>query len=123
MNVKIFFASPLGTRAIRRFIPMMWIDQTIILNNETLERLQRVSLILEKGHYAHQSLKLVYIIIAFLSIIAAIIAIELFFFHRRVRFQEIEMKDVSLSSSSDKRRKISCINRKQIKKRYYYEHQ
>ncbi len=64
---------------------MMWIDQTIILNNETLERLQRVSLILEKGHYAHESLKLVYIIIALLSIIAIIITIELIFFNQRVR--------------------------------------
>jgi hypothetical protein len=63
----------------------MWIDQTIILNNETLERLQRVSLILEKGHYAHESLKLVYIIIALLSIIAIIITIELIFFNQRVR--------------------------------------
>ncbi len=65
---------------------MMWIDQTIILNNETLNRLQRVSLILEKGHYAHQSIKLIYIIIGLLSILAIIIVIELVCFNRRVRF-------------------------------------
>jgi hypothetical protein len=58
------------------------------LNDETLNRLQRVSLILEKGHYAHQSIKLIYIIILLLSIIAILIIIELVFFNRRVRFEE-----------------------------------
>ncbi len=59
------------------------------MNNETFNRLQRVSLILEKGHYAHQSLKLVYIIIAFSSMTAIIVIIELVFFNRRVSFEEI----------------------------------
>jgi hypothetical protein len=88
IDEKSFAFSPTGTRAIRRFIPMMWIDQTIILNDETLDRLQRVSLILEKGHFAHQSLKLIYIIIALLSIIAIIVVLELVFFNRRVRFRK-----------------------------------
>jgi len=88
---KCFVFRPTGTRAIRRFIPMMWIDQTIILNNETLNRLHRVSLILAKGHYAHQSLKLVYIVIALLSILAIIIVMELVFFNRRVRFLNKEI--------------------------------
>ncbi len=88
---KYFVFRPTGTRAIRRFIPMMWIDQTIILNNETLNRLHRVSLILAKGHYAHQSLKLVYIVIALLSILAIIIVMELVFFNRRVRFLNKEV--------------------------------
>jgi len=79
---------PTGTRAIRRFIPMMWIDQTITLNKETLNRLQRVSLILEKGHFAHESLKLVYIIIAFLSLVAIIIIIELFAYNRNRQMKE-----------------------------------
>lgn len=59
--------------------------QTITLHNETLNRLQRVSLILEKGHYAYQSVNLVYVIIVFFSIVAMIIVIELFFYNRRVR--------------------------------------
>ena len=66
---------------------MMWIDQTITLNNETFNRLQRVSLILEKGHLAHQSLKLVYLIVALLSILAIIIVMELACFNRRVSFR------------------------------------
>ncbi|CAF1276835.1 unnamed protein product [Adineta steineri] len=74
---------PTNTRAIRRLIPMMWIDQTIILHNETLQRLHHVTVILEKGHYAYESLRLVYIIIAFLSLCAIIVIIELFFFNRR----------------------------------------
>lgn len=83
---KIFgFSRPTGARAIRRFIPMMWIDQTITLNNETLDRLHRVSLILGKGHYAHQSLKLIYIISALVSMIAILIMVEFMFFNRRVR--------------------------------------
>ena len=65
---------------------MMWIDQTITLNNETLARLHRVSLILEKGHYAHQSLKLIYIIIGLVSMIAILAMMEFMFFNRRVRF-------------------------------------
>ncbi|CAF1099743.1 unnamed protein product [Adineta ricciae] len=76
---------PTRTRAVRRFIPMMWIDQTITLNNETLNRLLRVSTILEKGHYAYGSLKLIYIIIALLSLIAIVVVLELFFFNRRRR--------------------------------------
>lgn len=79
---------PTGARAIRRFIPMMWIDQTITLNNETLDRLHRVSLILEKGQYAHQSLKLIYIIIALVSMIAILVMVEFMFFNRRVRFSK-----------------------------------
>ncbi|UJR09125.1 hypothetical protein I4U23_013372 [Adineta vaga] len=74
---------PTHTRAVRRLIPMMWIDQTITLNNETLHRLQRASMILEKGRYGYESMKLVYIIIALLSLIAIIVVIELFFFNRR----------------------------------------
>jgi hypothetical protein len=74
---------PTKTRAIRRFIPMMWIDQTITLNDATLNRLKSVSVILQKGHSAYQSLKLVYILIALFSIIAIISVIELFFWNRQ----------------------------------------
>ncbi|CAF4274510.1 unnamed protein product, partial [Adineta steineri] len=49
----------------------------------TLQRLHHVTVILEKGHYAYESLRLVYIIIAFLSLCAIIVIIELFFFNRR----------------------------------------
>jgi len=74
---------PTKTRAVRRFIPMMWIDQTITLNDATLNSLKRVSGILEKGHNAHQSLRLVYILIALLSVIAIIAVVELFFWNRQ----------------------------------------
>lgn len=63
---------------------MAWIDQTIVLNNETLNRLHRISMILGKGHYAHQSLKLIYIVIALLSAIAILVVVEFMFFNRRV---------------------------------------
>lgn len=76
---------PVKARAVRRFIPMMWIDQTITLNENVFNRLKGVSGILQKGHNAHQSLKLVYVLIAFLSIIAVITAIELFLWNRQVR--------------------------------------
>jgi len=78
---------PVGTRAIRRFIPMMWIDQTIILNNETQNRLHRVSGILDKGQYVYQSLRLLYVIIAFLSVFGILIVLELVCYVRRVRYQ------------------------------------
>ena len=68
---------------------MLWIDQTITLNNETLNRLHRVSSILGKGHYAHQSLKLIYIIIALFSIISILGIMEFVFYNRRVRFWRI----------------------------------
>jgi len=70
-------------RAVRRLIPMMWIDQTITLNDATLNRLKFASVILEKGHNAHQSLKLVYILVALLSVIAIIAVVELFFWNRQ----------------------------------------
>ncbi|CAF0885908.1 unnamed protein product [Adineta steineri] len=74
---------PTKTRAIRRFIPMMWIDQTITLNDATLNNLKRVNNILQKGHSAHQSLKLVYIFVALISCVAIIVVVELFFWRRQ----------------------------------------
>lgn len=40
--------------------------------------------ILQKGHSAHRSLKLVYVIVALLSVVALIAAIELFLWNRKV---------------------------------------
>jgi len=74
---------PTKTRAIRRFIPMMWIDQSITLHDATLNRLTGVSSILQKGHSVHQSLKLAYILVALFSVIAIITVVELFFWNRR----------------------------------------
>jgi hypothetical protein len=54
------------------------------LNEATLNRLKSVSGILQKGHHAHQSLKLVYILVALFSVIAIIAVIELFFWNRQV---------------------------------------
>jgi len=79
---------PTGTRSVRRFIPMMWIDQTITLNEAVLNRLKTVSGVLQKGHNAHQSLKLVYILVALLSVIALIATIELFFWNRQRKMSE-----------------------------------
>jgi len=76
---------PAGTRATRRFIPMMWIDQKITLNENVFNRLKGASGILQKGHNAHQSLKFVHVLIAFLSIVAAIVAIELVLWNRQRR--------------------------------------
>ena len=48
------------------------------------DRLLRVAGILEKGHRAHQSFRVVYVIIAFLSLIGLIIVVELYMFNQRV---------------------------------------
>ncbi|UJR37080.1 hypothetical protein I4U23_029784 [Adineta vaga] len=77
--------TPTKTRAVRRFIPMMWVDQTITLNDATLNQLKLVSGILQKGHNAHQSLKLVYILVALFSTLAIIAVVELFLWHRQRR--------------------------------------
>ena len=50
-----------------------------------MNRLTRVSGILQKGHKAHESLRLVYILIPLIAVIAIIIIAELFFWNRRVR--------------------------------------
>lgn len=76
---------PAGTRATRRFVPMMWIDQKITLNENVFNSLKSVSGILEKGHNAHKSLKFVYVLIGFLSVVAVIVAIELFLWNRQRR--------------------------------------
>ena len=54
------------------------------MNDATLSRLKSVSGILQKGHSAHESLKLVYIIIALFSVVAIIAVIELFLWNRQV---------------------------------------
>jgi hypothetical protein len=64
--------------------------QTITLNEATLNRLKSVSGILQKGQNAHQSLKLVYILIALFSVIAIIAVIELFFWNRQVSSEDNE---------------------------------
>jgi hypothetical protein len=92
---------PTKSRAIRRFIPMMWIDQTITLNEATLNRLKSVSGILQKGHHAHQSLKLVYILVALFSVIAIIAVIELFFWNRQRK-----MKQESLYPYNEQKRAL-----------------
>ncbi|CAF0981832.1 unnamed protein product [Rotaria sp. Silwood1] len=74
---------PTRTRAIRRFVPMVWIDQLINLNNEPMNRLKRVSSILGKFHYVHQLLKLSYIIFGFILCISIVVVIELIIFNRR----------------------------------------
>jgi len=79
---------PAKSRAVRRFIPMAWIDQTITLNEGTSTRLKTVSGILAKGHRAHQSLKLVYILLVLFSVIAIITAVELFFWNRQRKMKQ-----------------------------------
>jgi len=74
---------PTKSRALRRLIPMMWIDQTITLKEATAKRLKFVSGILDKGHQVHQSLSFVYILVALLSIVAVIGAVELFLWNRQ----------------------------------------
>jgi len=74
---------PVKARAVRRWLPVMWIDQRITLNDAALNRLKMASGILEKGHSAHQSLNLVYILIVLFSIIAIIVVVELFFWNRQ----------------------------------------
>lgn len=54
------------------------------LNEATLNSLKTVSGILQKGHHAHRSLKLIYILITLFGVIAAIAIVELFFWNRQV---------------------------------------
>ncbi|CAF0950770.1 unnamed protein product [Adineta ricciae] len=91
--------NPTNSRAVRRFIPMMWIDQRITLNDETLNRLKRVSGILQKGHSAHQSLKLVYILVALFSTVAIIVVIELLLWRRQ---QKINRRFLHQSNDQEK---------------------
>lgn len=57
------------------------------LNEATLNRLKRVSGILQKGHRAHQSFKFIYIFVSLLGIIAAIALFELFLWNRQVSLE------------------------------------
>jgi hypothetical protein len=57
----------------------------VTLNEATLNRLKLVSGILQKGHNAHQSFKLVYVFVALLSVVALIVAGELFLWNQQVR--------------------------------------
>jgi hypothetical protein len=63
------------------------------LNDATLNRLKSVSGILQKGHNAHQSLKLVYILVALFSVIAIITVVELFFWNRQVSFNKTTRRE------------------------------
>ncbi|CAF0881508.1 unnamed protein product [Rotaria sordida] len=85
---------PTNSRAVRRLIPMVWIDQTITLNEETASAIRSAFRILRTGESVHQSLKLAYIIVALFSVIAAIGVTELFFWNRRRR--TLELKDKGL---------------------------
>lgn len=62
---------------------MMWIDQTITLNDEVVQRLQRASKILHRGEKFHQSMRLSYLIVAFFIVIGLIVLIELLISRRR----------------------------------------
>ncbi|CAF2766529.1 unnamed protein product [Rotaria sp. Silwood2] len=93
---------PTRTRAVRRFVPMVWIDQLINLNHEPLNRLQRASYMLGKFHYVHQLLKLGYIIFACLLLISIVIVIELFLLNRRNKMN----KDVLYQPSKDQEKEL-----------------
>lgn len=71
------------SRAVPRFTPMLWIDQTITVDDAPLNRLKRVTKLIHVLDNMHQSIKLVFIILALLSVIAIIVVIELFFWNRR----------------------------------------
>lgn len=88
---------PTKSRAVRRLIPMMWIDQTITLNEATANRLKLVNGILRKGHQVHQSLSFVYILAALLSIIAVIVALELFLWKRQATNSRNHLLDQTFS--------------------------
>lgn len=76
----------------------MAVFQKITLNENVFNRLKGASGILQKGHNAHQSLKFVHVLIAFLSIVAAIVAIELVLWNRQVRhLKTIEKLDFEIS--------------------------
>lgn len=64
------------------------------MNDETLNRLKRVSGILQKGHNAHQSLKLVYVLVALFSAVAIIAVIELLLWRRQVRITSKEIFEI-----------------------------
>lgn len=58
-----------------------------------MKRLTRVSGILEKGHTAHQSIKLIYVLIPLFAILAIVIIAELFFWNRRVREKKTSINE------------------------------
>lgn len=61
------------------------------LNEATLNRLKRISGILQKGHRAHQSFKIIYILVSLLGIIAVIALVELFLWNRQVSLHSIRI--------------------------------
>ncbi|CAF1456270.1 unnamed protein product, partial [Rotaria sordida] len=97
---------PTGTRAIRRFVPMVWIDQLINLNDETMYRLKSVTSVLGKLHNVHQLFKLSYIIFICLLLISIVIIIELFMFNRRNKMN----KNVLYQVSKDQEKELLSIN-------------
>ncbi|CAF4731985.1 unnamed protein product [Rotaria sp. Silwood1] len=74
-----------NSRAVTRFIPMMWIDQTIALNHDTANTLKRALNILRRGERLHQSIKFGHIMVVLCSVVAIIAVVELFFWNKRVR--------------------------------------
>ncbi|CAF3481099.1 unnamed protein product [Rotaria socialis] len=74
---------PSGTRAVRRFTPMVWIDQKITVNEEAIKTLKTLTVVLEKINYVHQSLNILYTMIAFVSVIAILLVVELILLTRR----------------------------------------
>ena len=83
-NVLFFLFRPTKSRAILRFIPMMWIDQTITLNDDVIQRLQRAAKILHRGEKLHRSIRFAYLIVGLFLLGGLIIVIELYLNRRRV---------------------------------------
>ncbi|CAF3314631.1 unnamed protein product [Rotaria socialis] len=85
---------PMGTRATLRFIPILWIDQSITLNADVQSRLKsarRIIGIVNSGNHYHRMLKLVHIMVFMFSLIGIIVMVELFFWNRRRKRCEITL--------------------------------